>query len=242
MDQVKFTEECYRLFDLNALPCTDRQANLLYHLTEQMLKINRTMNLTAITEEKAIILRHYVDSLTISEYIPQNSILLDVGCGAGFPTLPLAIFRPDVTITALDGTAKRIHYVQDTAEQLELSNVTAIAGRAEDYAHREEYRESFDMVTARAVANLAVLGELCLGFVKPGGQMIAMKAQQAENELKDASRCISLCGGEVSNIIQKTLSSSSTEQEHRTLIFISKSASTPKIYPRHFSKISKKTL
>ena len=108
MERVAFISECQRLFALNLLPCDENQAELLYQLTLRMLEVNRVMNLTAITDEKAVILRHYVDSLMISRYLPAGARVIDVGCGAGFPTLPLAIFRPDLKITALDGTAKRI--------------------------------------------------------------------------------------------------------------------------------------
>ena len=242
MDQMEFIRECQRVFALNRLPCTDEQAAQLFRLTERMLEINKSMNLTAITDEKAVILRHYVDSLTISEHICQGASLMDVGCGAGFPTLPLAIFRPDLRITALDGTAKRIAYVRETAAMLGLDHVTAIAGRAEEYAAKPEYRESFDVVTARAVAGLPVLCELCLPFVRVGGKMIAMKSQQADKELQNAKNGISLCGGTSAVACPVDITANETDFERRILILIEKEKKTPKIYPRHFSKISKKPL
>ena len=192
MERTNFISECQRIFSINSLGCTPEQADLLYKLTNRMLEVNQVMNLTAITDEKSIILRHYVDSLAISCYLPRGASVLDVGCGAGFPTLPLAIFRPDLRIMALDSTAKRIHYVAETAELLSLANVTAISGRAEEYAQKAEYRECFDVVTARAVAALPMLSELCLAFVRVGGLMIAMKAQQAEEEVAAAKNGISL--------------------------------------------------
>ena len=242
MDQTQFYSECTRLFTLNHLPCTEEQANLFYLLTERMLKVNETMNLTAITDEKAVILRHYVDSLMMMRQIPQGARVLDVGCGAGFPTLPLAIFRPDLSITAIDATAKRIRYVAETASLLGLNNVTALAARAEELAHQADYREQFDIVTARAVASLPVLTELCLGFVRLGGQMIAMKSQHAEEELTASSRAISLCGGADIATIPCNLTADGKEIEERCLIVINKTKATPKNYPRHFSKISKKPL
>ncbi len=241
MTQSEFIKECRSLFEVNGLFCTQEQAERLYQLTERMLFVNQSMNLTAIKEEKAIILRHYVDSLTLSAYIPQGSTLMDVGCGAGFPTLPLAIFRPDLKITALDGTAKRIAYVKETAELLGLVNVTAIAGRAEEYAHMPAYRETFDLVTARAVAALPVLCELCLPFAKVGGAVVAMKSAQAEEEISQAARCIQICGGCLNKEEACDLTDG-TAIEKRTLVIINKSTATPKIYPRHFSKISKKPL
>ena len=241
MTQNEFIKECKGLFACNGLSCTEEQAEALHRLTGRMLTVNQTMNLTAIKEEKAVILRHYVDSLTISSWIPEGAKVIDVGCGAGFPTLPLAIFRPDLIITALDGTAKRIAYVQETANMLGLSNVTAVAGRAEEFAQNDVYRERFDVVTARAVAALPILCELCLPFTRVGGMMIAMKSAQAKEEIAQAKRCIEVCGG----AIEKEMSCDLTDGENtekRTLILVSKKKLTPKIYPRHFSKISKKPL
>jgi 16S rRNA (guanine527-N7)-methyltransferase len=187
-------------------------------------------------------LRHYVDSITISEHLPSGASVIDVGWGAGFPTLPLSIFRPDLSITSLDGTAKRIRYVQQTADKLVLKNVQAIAGRAEEYAQSPQFREKFDVATARAVAALPMLSELCLGFIRVGGQMIAMKSLHADEELALSQRGISLCGGAFLKKIEKHLVCDKAESEQRTLLFIQKARSTPKIYPRHFSKISKNPL
>ena len=242
MTLPEFISACRSAFERNGMSCTDEQAEALFRLTERMLSVNQSMNLTSITEEHAIILRHYVDSLMISSQIPQNASVIDVGCGAGFPSLPLAIFRPDLRIVALDGTAKRIRYVEETAALLGLSNLTAIAGRAEEYGVKEGYRQSFDVATARAVASLRMLGELCLPFVKVGGAMISMKSQQAEEELSEAKNCIAQCGGRVSELIPCNLTDRDGNVEERKLVLIKKIKSTPDIYPRHFSKISKKPL
>lgn len=206
-----------------------------------MLEVNKSMNLTAITDESAIILKHYADSVSISKYIPKKSTVIDIGCGAGFPCLPLAIFRPDLNITALDGTAKRIEYVKATAKLLNLDNVTAIAGRAEEYASKPEYRESFDIVTARAVAALPVLSELCLPFVKVGGLFLAMKASQGEAEAEAAANAIKTCGGCISSIDRSELTDG-IAFENRVIIKATKTTKTPPKYPRHYSQISKKPL
>ena len=155
-----------------------------------MLEVNKTMNLTAIKEEKAVVVRHFLDSLTIEPFLPKNAKMLDVGCGAGFPSLPVGIFREDLAITALDSTEKRIRYVQSTAATLALPHFSAIAARAEALAHDPQYREAFDVVTARAVAALPVLAELCLPFTRVGGSFIAMKAARGEEELSAAKAAI----------------------------------------------------
>ncbi len=244
MEFTVFKDCCLKTFAANSfLPTpTDEQIEKLYNLTQIMLEVNKTMNLTAITDEQAIILRHYADSLTISQYIPEGATVADVGCGAGFPTLPLAIFRNDIRITAIDSTAKRINYVNSTAKKLGLDNVKATAERAEVLGNSKEYRESFDIVTARAVAALPVLCELCIPLTKIGGQFIAMKAQKANDELACAKSAISKCGGNVISDRQIILTSIDGARENRTVVLIEKRNQTPSAYPRHFSKISKKPL
>ncbi len=243
MTFLEFSAFCAEAFVKNALPLpTEVQTDALYHLTEIMLETNKSMNLTAIKDEKAVIVKHYVDSLFVSADIPEGATVLDVGCGAGFPTLPLAIFRPDLTITALDSTAKRIAYVQRTAEALGLANVTAIAARAEELAQDPKRRECYDIVTARAVAALPVLSELCLPFARVGGTFLPMKAKQAEDELAAATNAIHLCGGKLQRSRTLSLIDLDGNIEARTLAQISKISVTPKNYPRHFSKISKKPL
>ena len=244
MEFSEFYNICKSVFAANPqLPRIDEdKANMLYFLTNRMLEVNKTMNLTAIKDENAIILRHYADSLMISEFLSPNSSIMDVGCGAGFPTLPLAIFRPDLKITALDSTSKRIEYVRNTAEMLNLRNVTAISERAEVLGNSSEYREKFDYATARAVAALPVLTELCMPFVKTGGQFIAMKAQKGDEELSASMNAISKCGGELKNSYVKELNDANGSAETRIIIVVSKIKHTPNEFPRHFSKISKKPL
>ena len=242
MTKDEFILECKRGFELNSLPCSDVEADQLFLLTERMLDVNKSLNLTAIKEEKAIIFKHYVDSVTISGLIPERASVIDVGCGAGFPTLPLAVFRPDLRITALDGTAKRINYVSETAKYLKLSGVTAVAARAEELANTCGHRESYDVATARAVASLPVLCELVLPFVKIGGKMLAMKSQQAGDELELALNCIKLCGGVVESLVACDLILPDGTNESRNIVIIKKVKKTPPLYPRHYSKISKKPL
>ena len=244
MEFIDFYNCCKDTFAANEnLPVpTEDQARKLYELTAIMIDVNKKMNLTAITDPEAVVLKHYADSLMISPFLAENSTVIDVGCGAGFPTLPLAIFRPDLKITALDSTQKRIDYVQNTANALGLNNVTAVCARAEEFANDKAYRESFDFATARAVAALPVLTELCLPYIKVGGKFVAMKGQKGETETNEAQNAIKKCGGELVNIHRKNLCSQNGEQEMRVITEISKITPTAREFPRHFSKISKRPL
>lgn len=244
MNFTEFYNVSLEIWNKNvSLPAlTEDKVQKLYDLTVRMLEVNKAMNLTAIKDEESVILRHYADSLAISAYIPEGAKVIDVGCGAGFPTIPLAIFRPDITITALDSTAKRIEYVKETARMLSLSNVTAIAERAEVLANDLSYRESFDIATARAVAAMPILTELCLPFVKIGGNFAAMKAAKGDDEAKISANAIAKCGGKLISVDEHPLYSRTGESEQRVIIYVSKEAKTPKEFPRHYSKISKKPL
>ena len=212
----------------------------LYSLMEILLSTNKTMNLTAITEERSVVVRHFVDSLTVARFLPENAKIVDVGCGAGFPCLPLGIFRPDLSILALDSTEKRIKYVKNTAEQLELQHFDAIAARAEEFG-KSNQRERFDFATARAVAALPALAELCLPLVRVGGSFIAMKAKRGEEELAAAERAIKQLGGEVVGVHRHTLLGDG-EGEERLLIEIRKIRKTPDDLPRPWARILKKPL
>lgn len=246
MNYTDFNHACEKIFSLNKfLPMpSDDQVKKLFDLTEIMLETNKKMNLTAITDTNAIILKHYVDSLTVCSVtdIPQESAVIDVGCGAGFPSLPLAIFRRDLQITSLDSTEKRINYVKSTAFALGLTNIKTISGRAEDCANMIEYREKFDTVTARAVAPLPVLSEICLPFVKPGGAFIAMKAAQGESEITEAKKAIEFCGGVLRSVHKIEITANGIDNEQRIIVDIEKVKKTPDKYPRRYSQISKNPL
>ena len=244
MNCEQFVNEAERLFSLNpsvTLP-DDNKLHLLYELTEIMLKVNESMNLTTITDHSQIILKHYLDSLTVSAYIPHGASVIDVGCGAGFPSLPLALCREDIRITALDSTAKRTAYVQETAELLGIKNLTTITDRAESLAKKPEHREKYSIAVARAVADLPVLCELCLPFVKTGGAFISMKASKGDEEFERAGNAIKLCGGANPKIVSADITSNGTDYEKRRIIITEKVEKTPKIYPRNFAQISKKPL
>lgn len=218
----------------------DDKSRTFYGLTERMLEVNEKMNLTAIKSIEGIILLHYADSLTAEPFLPQNARVADIGCGAGFPCLPLALCRPDLSILAVDSTEKRINYVKDTARLLNCPNFEAVAMRAED-GGKGAYREQFDVCTARAVAALPALSELCLPYVKVGGKFLAMKGKRGEEELNEARSAISRLGGECT-AMHKIILTDGREEDTRYLFEISKVKPTPAEFPRPWGKILKKPL
>ncbi len=224
----------------------DAVVNNFEQLTERMLQVNSVMNITRITEPADIIQRHYIDSLTLLPYIPEGATLLDVGCGGGFPCLPLAIARPDLRITALDSTEKKVRYVNETAVLLGLTNLQAITARAEDVAaFGSPLREHFDVVTSRAVARLQVLNELCLPFVKVGGIFVAMKGGRATEELAEAKKGYALLGAASPTVVPCTVvaaSPSATTTDEHALVIARKERKSAEIYPRKYAQILKKPL
>ena len=237
------------LAENTGIKLSEKQQEQMFLLAERLIEVNKVMNLTAITDEDGIILRHLVDSLLISEYFEENSSVIDVGCGAGFPTLPLAIVRPDLKITALDSTEKRIRYVDETAKMLGLTNVSAVAARAEEFANLPDKREKYDFATARAVAALPILCELTIPFVKIGGSLVAMKAKGAHEEFEMSRSAIRQLAGadSLANtvLVEKTLVGNIDGEmvsENRTVVVMKKLASTPKRFPRKFAQIKKTPL
>ena len=209
-------------------------------MTEHMLEVNEKMNLTAIKNVDSVILLHYVDSLTAEPFLPQNARVADIGCGAGFPCLPLALCRPDLSLLAVDSTEKRINYVKETARLLNCPNLEAIAMRAED-GGKGAFREQFDVCTARAVAALPALSELCLPYVKVGGKFLAMKGKRGEEELRDAQSAIKRLGGECVGVHTVKLTYNG-EEDTRFLFEIEKIKPTPADLPRPWAKILKRPL
>lgn len=208
----------------------------LYYQT--LVEWNEKMNLTAITNKEDVYLKHFYDSLTISfDYPLNNQLLCDIGAGAGFPSIPLKIVYPDLKITIVDSLSKRITFLKHLVEVLQLNDVSAISARAEEYA--KDHRESFDIVTARAVARLNILDELCLPLVKIDGDFITLKGLKAKEELSEAKQGIEKLGGTIEKEVDFTLTD---ENDHRCNIFIHKTKQTPVKYPRQFGQIKKKPL
>lgn len=196
---------------------------------ELLLDWNEKINLTAITEKEDIILKHFKDSLTIEEFIPKKAKVIDIGTGAGFPGIPLKIVRNDISLTLLDSLNKRIKFLDEVVNNLELENVETIHSRAEDAGMNKKYREQYDIATSRAVANLSTLLEYLMPFVKVGGSVICMKGPNIEEELNNAKHAISELGGEIQEI--KNFKLEGTDNE-RNIIIIKKVKPISGKYPR----------
>lgn len=229
MNPEQFVQELSkRNFKLN-----EKQINQFNQYFTGLIAANQKVNLTRITEEDDVYLKHFFDSLTplftFSEVFKPGDTVCDVGAGAGFPSIPLKILQPELKVTIVDSLGKRLTFLQDLIEKLQLQDVTLVHGRAEDVGQNKLYREQFDIVTARAVANMAVLSEYCLPLVKKSGYFVALKGPKAEKELQDGQKAISLLGGKVIQTEELQLPTSS---EERTLILVQKVKATPKKYPR----------
>ena len=218
---------------------TEEQLNQFYEYMNLLLEWNEKINLTAITDPNEVILKHFIDSLTINKYIKENSTLADVGTGAGFPGIPLKILRPDLKITLVDSLNKRINFLNEVINKLNLVNIETVHSRIEDFGKDKKYRESFDFVTARAVANLAVLSEYLLPIAKVGGQCVCMKGSSVEEELSNGKNAIKVLGGKIKNIDEFVLPDSDMS---RNVIIIDKIKNTPNKYPRKAGRPVKEPL
>ena len=210
----------------------------LIRYADLLVEKNKVMNLTAITEPADIAALHFLDSvamLTLADL--KGKKMADIGTGAGFPGMPLRIVEPSIRLTLLDSLNKRIDFLKEVCDDLGLSDVECIHGRAEEFA--VGHRESYDIVTSRAVANLQMLSELCLPLVKVGGYFLSMKSVDSEQEVNDTKNAIKTLGGRIEKVVDYTIPG--TEVQHR-LIFIKKIQETPKKYPRAFAKIKKNPL
>ena len=241
MDRKRFDELFTDIFSKNQLEkyATPRNAELFAQFAEFLMSENEKYNLTALREIDKIIPLHFADCALVADLIPQNASVLDVGCGGGFPTVPLAILRPDISICGLDSTAKKLNFIDMAAKNLGLTNISTLTGRAEELI--ENRRESYDIVISRAVARLNVLSELCLPFVKVGGSFIAMKGAAAEEEAREATNGIAILGGQM-QIAQEYELITCDQPEKRASVVIFKASSTPAKYPRAFGAIKKKPL
>ena len=207
-------------------------------LAETLVEKSAVMNLTAITDTHGIVYKHFVDSLAPLAYIPQGASLLDVGAGAGFPSLPIAIMRPDVKVTSLDSTGKKLDFILYAAGKCGLENVNVLNSRAEEAASDPQYREKFDAVTSRAVARLNILCELCIPLVRIGGVFLALKGAFANEEYAEAKNAFARLGCKKTRIEESVLRAGD-EQNARAVIIAEKMGSTPSSFPRKYAAIKK---
>lgn len=214
----------------HGIELSDKQQQQFQTYYQMLVEWNEKMNLTSITEEHEVYLKHFYDSIAASFYtdLTKELTICDIGAGAGFPSIPLKIIFPNLKVTIVDSLNKRIHFLNQLAEALELDNVSFVHDRAETYG-KGDYRASYDIVTARAVARLSVLSELCLPLVKKGGHFIALKSSKGEEELEEARFGIGVLGGKVLDTISYELPEDAGE---RQMIIIDKRSQTPKKYPR----------
>lgn len=220
---------------------TDKQADQLMRYKELLVEWNEKMNLTAITEDMEVITKHFLDCLTVQSSIDlaQVKSLVDVGTGAGFPGLVLKIAFPNVHITLIDSLNKRLKFLQHVIDELGLTGIECVHGRAEDLGKNKAYREQFEVCASRAVANLAVLSEYTLPFVKKGGYLIALKGQKLDEEFAEGEKAITILGGTIDKLVDVVVPY--TDLNHR-IAKIKKVKETPKKYPRKAGEPTKAPL
>ena len=210
---------------------TDKQKNQFLDYYEILTEWNTFMNLTAITEFQEVVTKHFLDSLSIVKAMDMKKVhsLMDVGTGAGFPGIPLKIVFPHIEVTLLDSLNKRVKFLNEVIQSLELEGIQALHGRAEDYGKQADCRERYDLCVSRAVANLSSLSEYCLPFVKEGGKFISYKSGKMEEELEQAKKAVYLLGGNLEKTVCFQLPDTDME---RSFAVIAKTRPTPKKYPR----------
>lgn len=225
---------------LSGIELTEEQLSDLERYYELLIEWNEKMNLTALTEPQDVALKHFCDSILLLKYadIPSDSSLIDVGTGAGFPSIPIKIVRPDIKLCLLDSLNKRLTFLAEVVKELNLEDVKIVHDRAEDGARKPQLREKFDFATSRAVAQLNVLSEYCLPYVKVSGAFLAMKGKYSEEEISNAKSAIKTLGGKIAKVDTYNLADSS----ERTIINIKKLEKTDKKYPRTSAKIKSKAL
>ena len=195
MDKKIFFEKMQENSKVLGFNFSVEQLEKFYKYMNLLIEWNEKMNLTAITEPNDIILKHFIDSITINKYIENNAKVVDVGTGAGFPGIPLSIIRTDLQITLVDSLNKRLIFLQEIKKELELKNIDIVHARAEEFGQNKNYRETFDIATSRAVANLSTLSEYLVPLVKIKGKCVCMKASDAEEEIKQAENAVNILGG-----------------------------------------------
>lgn len=229
MEKELFNKNLYEKSLEVGVQLNNDQLNKFLNYKELILEWNDKINLTAITDDMDFIVKHFVDSITIEKYIDKNKKIIDIGTGAGFPGIPIKILRNDVDIVLFDSLNKRLKVLEEIIEKLQLKNIKTLHGRAEETFKNKEHREKYDIAVSRAVASLNILAELMLPAIKVGGICICMKGNNAEDEIKNAQKAISMLGGEIIKKDKIILPELNLE---RNIIIIRKIKPTPNQYPR----------
>ncbi len=229
MKKEEFSAELIEKAKKIEVDILSEEAYQFYEYMDLLLEWNKNINLTAITEPKDVILKHFIDSITINKYLKGIGNVMDIGTGAGFPSIPLKIINPKIQFTLVDSLNKRIVFLKNVCKEINLGNIECIHARAEELAKNKKYRQMYDVVTSRAVAKLCTLLEYMIPFVKIGGRCICMKGANIEEELNEASKAIEVLGGEIESIDKFSLPDSDME---RNIIIIKKIKETPSCYPR----------
>lgn len=229
MDFEKFKKELIEMLSKINIKLQNQQIEQFYNYMNLLIEWNKKINLTAITEPKDIILKHFVDSLTISKYINQNAKIADIGTGAGFPGIPLKILNPENDIVLIDSLNKRINFLHEVIKVNNLQKIETIHTRAEEIGHNKNYRGQFDIVTSRAVAKLNTLLEYMLPLLKNGGRCICLKGPNIEQELEESKNALVILGGKITKIEEINLPYSDNK---RTIIEVLSVKQSPNRYPR----------
>ena len=241
-ENIEFKEILYQEAKRKEIELTKEQLRQFELYKDILIEWNKKMNLTAITEEYQVVMKHFVDCLEITKYIKKNSTVIDIGTGAGFPGVVIAIyFGNDISITLVDALNKRITFLNEVKSILNLNNVNVVHARAEELGRKEEYREQFDYIVSRAVAPLNVLLEYDIPFLKTGSKCLLLKGSNLDEEIKNSKNALSILNSEITNIYEYCYTVDS-ETYNRKIIEIVKQQSTIEKYPRNYGKIKKNPL
>lgn len=241
-ENINFEKMLFEEAKKNNIILDNDQINKFIKYKELLKEWNNKINLTAITEDKQILMKHFIDSLEVVKYINKNSTVIDVGTGAGFPGIVIAIyFKGDIKITLMDALNKRIDFLEEVIKELNLLNIEIVHARAEDFGQKEKYRESYDYAVSRAVAPLNILLEFDIPFIKVGGKCLLLKGTKLNEEIQKSNKALEKVNSKITNIYKYNYILDG-EEYNRNIVEITKEKETPNKYPRNYGKIKKSPL